>query len=171
MDKLLVPEQLKEGNLSESWERFKREFNQFLIATECDKADPKIKTAILLRVIGVRGNDIYENFKFQNEKDKEDYEKVIKKFEEFCKPRKFISRHRLLNMKQDGLQIDQYETKLRSQARLCGFGDLTDDLTCHAFVEGVDEKGLKDKLLTKACEGVCRQQSRWQENTKQQEHI
>ena len=53
-------------------------------------------------------------------------------------------------MKQDGLQIDQYETKLRSQARLCGFGDLTDDLTCHAFV---DEKGLKDKLLTKACEG------------------
>ena len=132
MDKLLVPEQLKEGNLRESWKRFKREFNQFLIATERDKADPKIKMAILLRVIGVRGNDIYENFKFQNEKDKEDYEKVIKKFEEFCKPRneKFISRHRLLNMKQDGLQIDQYETKLRSQARLCGFGDLTDDLTC-----------------------------------------
>ena len=56
-------------------------------------------------------------------------------------------------MKQDGLQIDQNETKLRSQARLYGFGDLTDDLTCHAFVEGVDDKGLKDKLLTKACEG------------------
>ena len=83
MDKLLLPEQLKEGNLSESWERFKREFNQFLIATERDKADPKIKTTILLRVIGVRGNDIYENFKFQNEKDKEDYEKVIKKFKSF----------------------------------------------------------------------------------------
>ena len=56
-------------------------------------------------------------------------------------------------MKQDGLQIDRYETKLRSQARLYGIGDLTDDLTCHAFVEGVDEKGLKDKLLTKASEG------------------
>ena len=96
MDKFLAPEQLKEGNLSEPWERFKREFNQFLITTERDKTDPKIKTAILLRLIGVRGNDIYENFKFQKEEDKEDYEKVIKKFEEFCKTRneKFIHQGR-----------------------------------------------------------------------------
>jgi len=150
-----LPEPLKDGNLGESWERFKREFQQFLVATERDASDTKIKTAILLRVIGSRGNDIYENFNFDEATDKTDFAKVIAKFEEFCKPRneKFISRHRLLNMRQDGLAVDQYETKLRSQARVCEFGQLTDDLTCHAFVEGVDDKGLKDKLLTRACEG------------------
>ena len=49
-------------------------------------------------------------------------------------------------MKQDGLSIEEFETKLRTQARKCVLGDLTDDLTCHAFVEGVDEKKLRDKL-------------------------
>ena len=65
MDKLLLPDALRDdGNLGESWERFKREFNQFIVATEREKVDKKIKTAILLRVIGPRGNDIYENFIF-----------------------------------------------------------------------------------------------------------
>jgi hypothetical protein len=147
MDKLLLPDALRDdGNLGESWERFKREFNQFIVATEREKVDKKIKTTILLRVIGPRGNDIYENFVFDAAADKQDYEK---------KPRneKFISRHRLLNMRQEGLTTEQYETKLRSQARLCEFGELTEDLTCHALVEGLDDRGLKDKLLTKAGEG------------------
>jgi hypothetical protein len=84
-----------------------------------------------------------------------DFDVVIGKFEEFCKPKNllFIERHRLLNMKQDGLSVEQFETKLRTQARHCGFKELTDDLTCHAFLEGVDDKSLRDKLFMKACSG------------------
>lgn len=153
MEQLLAPQPLKDGNLAEGWKKFIREFEQFLEATERTSADPKVKTAVLLRVIGPRGNDIYENFDFGSD-DRKDYTKVIPKFEEFCAPQEetFISRHRLLCMKQEGLSMEEFETKLRTQARFCKLGTLTEDLICHAFVEGVDNKSLRDKLLMKACE-------------------
>ena len=47
MEQFLLPEPLKNGNLAEGWEKFKREFTQFLVATE----KTKVKTGILLRVI------------------------------------------------------------------------------------------------------------------------
>ena len=34
MEQFLLPEPLKDGNLAEGWEKFKREFTQFLVATE-----------------------------------------------------------------------------------------------------------------------------------------
>ena len=64
MDRFLVPEPLKDDNLGESWVRFRRAFEQFLIVKEHDHADGKVKVALLLKVIGARGNDIYENFAF-----------------------------------------------------------------------------------------------------------
>ena len=134
MEQFLLPEPLKNGNLAEGWEKFKKEFTQFLVATEKTEADTKVKTAILLRVMGPRGYDIYENFKFTGETaeaNKTDYDKIIAEFEKFCKPQdeRFISRHRLLCMKQEGLPIEEFETKLRKQARLYALGDLTDDLS------------------------------------------
>ncbi|XP_067949472.1 uncharacterized protein [Watersipora subatra] len=154
MERLFVPEQLKDGNLAEGWRKFKREFEQFLEATEKTEAAGRVKVNILLRVIGERGNDIYENFPLTGT-DRLDYAKVLAEYNKFCEPQdeSFISRHRLLCMKQDGLSIEEFETKLRTQARKCVLGELTDDLTCHAFVEGVDEKKLRDKLLMKAIEG------------------
>ena len=153
MEQLLAPQPLKDGSLAEGWKRFKREFAQFLEATDRTEVDGKVKTAILLRVIGPRGNDIYENFDLEGT-DRKDYTKVVGKFDDFCKPQEetFIARHRLLCMKQEGLSVEEFETKLRTQARYCKLGDLSDDLICHALVEGVDDKKLRDKLLMKACE-------------------
>ena len=34
MEPFLLPEPLKDGNLAEGWKKFKREFTQFLVATE-----------------------------------------------------------------------------------------------------------------------------------------
>ena len=152
MEQLLAPVPLKDGNLAEGWKRFKREFSQFMIATGKDKSSKAVRVAILLRTIGPRGNDIYENFGL-SETDKVDYDKVIEAYDAFCKPQDetFIARHRLLNMKQDGLPIEEFETKLRTQARLCNFDALTDDLTCHALVQGLDDIQLRDKLLLEAC--------------------
>jgi len=50
MEQLLAPQPLKDRNLAEGWRRFKREFGQFMEATERTGADKKVKVAILLRV-------------------------------------------------------------------------------------------------------------------------
>ena len=85
MERLLAPEALKDGNLSERWRRFKREFEQFLEAIEKTEADDKVKVSILLRVIGEWGNDIYENFKLTGG-DKLKFDKVLEEFDKFCHP-------------------------------------------------------------------------------------
>ena len=39
-----------------------RNTDQFLVATQKSSVPDPLKVAILLRVFGIRGNDIYENF-------------------------------------------------------------------------------------------------------------
>ena len=66
MDRYLLPEPLPAtGNLPEQWARFKKQFEQFLDASEKSGGSrDTAKIAILLRTIGDKGNDIYENFVF-----------------------------------------------------------------------------------------------------------
>ena len=66
MDRYLLPEPLPAtGNLPEEWARFKKQFEQFLDASEKSGVSrDTAKIAILLRTIGDKGNDIYENFVF-----------------------------------------------------------------------------------------------------------
>ena len=86
---------------------------------------------------------VYENFNLKDT-DKVDYDNVIEAFDAFCTPQDETFIARLLNMKLDGLPINQFETKLRTKARLCSFDAPTDDLTCHALVQGVDDIRLRD---------------------------
>ena len=88
MDKLLAPEQLTDGgNLPEQWKRFKRTFDQFLMATNrADQSDP-VKIALLLRTIGQRGNDVYDSFTWATEAEQQIYQKVVEQFDRFCAPR------------------------------------------------------------------------------------
>jgi len=131
--------------LAESWQKLKKGFELLLTATE---KDDKVKMAILLRVIGPRGVDIYEDLKFDAEGDDTKYEMVINKFDGYSKPRNFlfIERYRRLNMKQDELSVEQFETKLRTQARFCKLKDLKDELSCHAFLKGLFMKACSAAL-------------------------
>ncbi len=67
------------ANISEAWRRWKREFEFFLVATETDEKDDKIKTSTLLTCIGQRSREVYYNFIFENEEDSMKYKIVISK--------------------------------------------------------------------------------------------
>ena len=62
-EKYLAPEPIGEG------ERFKREFKQFMTAVGNDDATRAVKTAIFLRIVGKRVNDIYEMMTFADRED------------------------------------------------------------------------------------------------------
>lgn len=142
MDQLFVQRQLKDGNLT-GWRKFIREFEQFLEATAKTEADDRVKVYTLLRVIGERGNDIYEHFKLTGG-GRLDCAKVLAEYNTFCEhhDESFISRHRLLCMKQQGIPVEELETKLRIETRKCALGELTDDLTHHTFVDDVDNESV-----------------------------
>ena len=52
----VVPDQVGEGDITEQWQRFKREFALFLMALGKDKT---VKLVMFLRVVGPRVNDMY----------------------------------------------------------------------------------------------------------------
>ena len=60
MEKYLVPDQVGEGDITDQWLRFKKEFALFLTALGKDKAESAVKLAMFLRVVGPRINDMSE---------------------------------------------------------------------------------------------------------------
>ena len=149
MDRYLLPEPLPAtGNLPEQWARFKKQFEQFLDASEKAGVSDKANISILLRTIGDKGNDIFENFAFEaNEQPTVD--DAVAKFEQFCRPRISViaARHQFLTMKQNNLTIDECLTALKKQVRDCAFGDLKDDMVLHALTLGLDNVRTRRRLF------------------------
>ncbi|MEG7522636.1 MAG: hypothetical protein M3H12_05990, partial [Chromatiales bacterium] len=52
------------GNLSVLRGRFKKQFQYFLDASKKADASDKVKIAMLLRTVGEKGNDRFDNFTF-----------------------------------------------------------------------------------------------------------
>ena len=89
-------------NISEAWKRWKKEFQFFLVATETDKKDDKVKTSTLLTCIGQRSREVYYNFTFDDPADAMKYKTVIEKFDShFCtKSNITFLRFKFFNVKQ-----------------------------------------------------------------------
>lgn len=83
MEKCLVPDQVGEGDITDQWLRFKKEFALFLTALGKDKAESAVKLAMFLRVVGPRINDMYEALTFMEGEDKES-DGVMTKLDSLC---------------------------------------------------------------------------------------
>ena len=106
----MIPDQLlSTGNLPEQWARFKKQFKQFLDASENSEASDRAKIAMLLRTIGDKDNDIFDNFSFEADAQPT-FVDVLDKFETFCKPHVslFTARHQFLTIKQNTRYIDEF---------------------------------------------------------------
>ena len=75
-------------NLDDAWRRWETSFNHYYYACELDKKDAKRQVATLLHVAGPEAQEIHSQFKFAAGEDKDDYETILKKFSEYCQPRK-----------------------------------------------------------------------------------
>ena len=109
--------------------RFKRQLDWFIATNDNAKAKDKAKLAMLLRTVGPRSIDIYDNFSL-TEGERQVYATVIKALDDCCKPRVnlFTAQHKFLTIKQGDLTIDQFVTMLRKQAReYCDFKEATED--------------------------------------------
>lgn len=167
MEQLLAPKPLADGlDLPDEWKNFKRDFELFLVATSKDEADTKVKSALLLRTIGRRGNQIYESFTWTQAADKNTYDVIITKFDDYCKPRVNViaKTHSLLTCRQGNKTVDEFITELHTIASLCDFKTMYDRMVLHALVLGIEKDRTRKKLfeqpdidLAKAIE-LCRQE-------------
>ena len=151
MSKFNPPKELSfEGNLSENWERWKKEFKFYLTATESDEKGDDVKTSRLLTTIGEKARDVYYTFTFATEGDDMKLDPVIAKFDEYFSPRKNLpyTRFKFFTYNQtNGQTIDEYVTELKSRSRHCEFGSLKESLIRDRIVAGIQDAKVRERLL------------------------
>lgn len=122
MSKLNPPKELCfDGNLSQNWERWKKEFQFYMTATESNDKGEDVKTSRLLTAIGERAREIYYTFTFAEAADSMKLEPVIAKFDEYMNPKKNIPylRFKFFSYNQsEGQSIDDYVTELKLKLSL-----------------------------------------------------
>ena len=117
MSLIKAPTELQlEGNLSDNWKKFKRDFTNFLIASEKDTKSDAIKIAILQSYGGEPGLKLLESFNLSAENAAK-YDSVLNKYEEFCNPRKNIVMERVKFLKtqqREGESFNEFLTTLKN---------------------------------------------------------
>lgn len=147
-DKGLLP-MLMTGNLSLNWEKWRRRFENYLIATDlCEKPEKK-QCAVLLHYIGEECEDIYSTFTFTTEETNK-INFLLQKFEDYFKPKRNITyeRYKFFTRKQQQHEtVDQFVTVLKKLASTCEFGNLKNDLIKDLLICGLQSNVLRETLL------------------------
>ncbi|XP_071055079.1 putative autophagy-related protein 11 [Onthophagus taurus] len=137
-----------EGNVSNNWEKFKRSFDNSLIAFGEEDIKEKRKVALFLHGLGEKGMDIYETFELED--NDRTLENIKKKFDEYFKPKLNVTyeRHVFFNRKQkENESYEEYITILKTLSSTCKFGTLKDELVKDIFVSGIKDAEARENLL------------------------
>ena len=113
---------LASENLAETFRYWKRQTEFYLLASEANKKEKKVQTAIILTYAGREVQELYSHFEFGDGEDRDDPSVVIKKLEEYCSPRtgEVIAAHRFWSEKYKE-PFDSFVMTLRSRAMQCMF--------------------------------------------------
>lgn len=147
----VTPKPLKlTGNLSENFAKFKQEFTIFMAAAGYSTLMGERKVAILLNIIGEEALDLYNTFQLESEEGK-DIEKVLKKFENYCNPKKNIlhSRFMFYNRKQqENETFDAFLLDLKNLLRDAEFKE-PDEMLRDKVVLDNNDRDTQEKLIEK----------------------
>ena len=124
----------------------------YYTAAELVKKEAKTRVAILLHCAGPEAQDIHSNFVFSDtDGDRaSDYNSVLKKFKEYCEPRKneVFERYKFWQRDQhEGKTIDQWVNDLRILLGSCEYGDQKEKNLRDRIVFGVADTRVKERLL------------------------
>lgn len=119
-----IPSPLRiEGNLSQNWKKFKRDFENYLVISEKDDKDDQIKIDSLKNCIGEAGLNLLYSFSF-TEAERKKYSVTLKKLEEYCCGSKNIIKERfkfLSSYQKEGESFNEFLIKLVSRISTCKY--------------------------------------------------
>ncbi|KAK7114087.1 hypothetical protein V1264_000209 [Littorina saxatilis] len=146
-----APTKLEVGsNLSHNWKKFRRQWENYAIASRLSKEENAFQCAVFLATIGEDAMDIFDGLHFEEEGHRQDLAVVLKKFEDFCvgEAHEAYESYKFHSRKQEqGETIEAYIACLRQLAKSCNFEAQTDRMIRDQIVVGVREDKLREKLL------------------------
>ena len=139
-------------NKSEAWRQWKMCWDLYKVASGLDEKDEKIQVATLLHVLGKECVEIFSNFTWSSEDDKNKISVVENKFKEHCEPltSKNFNRHLFLERKQrENETVDEFCSALKTLAKNADLGNREESWITSLLVLGLKDLKLKERLMEK----------------------
>ena len=91
-----------EPNTPQRWTRWEKQFGAYFVAAELEKKSKEFQVARLSNAAGPGAQEINDLFSFENAEEEKDYQRVLEKFREYCRPKKNIvyKRHKFWSRSQ-----------------------------------------------------------------------
>ena len=125
-------------------------WEHYSIASKVYKEEGDVQVAVLLTAIGPEARTVFKTWNL-SATERKDIKGVIKRFDNYCNPRKNIPFERyLFNSRQQeaGESFDCYVTALRQIADKCAFDAITpDDLLRERIIFGIADNKVRERLL------------------------
>ncbi|CAN7937058.1 unnamed protein product [Ixodes hexagonus] len=143
------------GDIAKNWRLSKQKFELFLTASVPDgKPLPTpARTALLLSMLSVAGDDaleVYNNFAFSADEDRQDYTTIVGKFDVYFAAQLNEAHERYLfcrRVQAQGEPVEQFIRNLRQLAQSCNFNTMTDSMIRDQIIFGTGNDKVREKLL------------------------
>ncbi|XP_070577813.1 uncharacterized protein [Ptychodera flava] len=133
------------------WPEWKQRFARYWLITKLNKEDGEIWVNYLIYHVGAEAEKIPTQFKSDAEVHVNDYEKVLKKFDEHFVPRNNVVNERALfrhRIQKAGETVEAYVTDLYHIVNKCEYGD-RDEHIRDQLIFSIQDKELSRKLQFK----------------------
>ncbi|XP_055388193.1 uncharacterized protein LOC129616589 [Condylostylus longicornis] len=137
-------------NLSDTWKCWILQFQIYLTASDLNGESDTRKVAMFLHSLGPDAIPVFNSFGLNLETTK--YDEIVKKFDEYCSPKKNIAmeRHKFFTRtQQPGETVTEFITNLKNLSKSCELGSLQNDIVKDIFICGlnIEHQKIRDKLL------------------------
>ena len=144
------PLKIQTGELACNWKRFKSLWTNYETATDLATESKEKRTAIFLSCVGSDAFGVFEQFQFEDEAYRQDIDRVISAFDQYCIGETNITYERyLLNkrVQEANESFDAYLTEIRRLVKSCDYGALEESILKDRIVIGIREDSTRRKLL------------------------
>ena len=155
MESLQAPRPMEftsKGNIGEAWKRFKQRFEIYKRASGAAEKAQDLQVSSLLQIMGEEALDIFNNFTFENEDEKKNYDVVVEKFNQHFVPQQnvVVERFNFNRAHQEPDEdFDHFLTRIKNLAATCEFQDIKDSMIRDRIVAGISDNCTRERLLAK----------------------
>uniref|UniRef100_A0A6P7GVV2 Uncharacterized protein LOC114347108 isoform X1 n=1 Tax=Diabrotica virgifera virgifera TaxID=50390 RepID=A0A6P7GVV2_DIAVI len=138
-------------NVAKSYEKFKQQFDLYLLAAGLEEKSDERKVALFLTAAGEEALDVYNTLNL-SEADKKDYKKVTEAFDQYCKPRSNVTYHRFKFFSCSQAESESFGNFLKDlkvMAKSCNFDTQEESLIKDRIGLGIRDPNMQEKLLSK----------------------
>ena len=142
----------EEPNAPQRWSRWEKQFQTYFTAAELSAKTAEVQVARLLNAAGPEAQEVHELFTYANDDEKKDYKAVLKKFSEYCRPKKNLIyvRYKFWHHEQkEGEAFDHWVKDLHMIAKDCEFTE-EDNMIRDKVVFGINDKKVQERMLRKS---------------------